>query len=178
MKKKVIIPIIVGMLIIIAGIIIGLQKMNNNDNNKSLLVVRTYSNYAFPSQFNGTAIFDDGSVYGWNFKGSTDKEYKEYIGNNDINTKKGLEKFILKRGKKRPNNVPSKELEEIKRIVNNLTEEDTDYEVGCSAVDAGNFSTAAFKNKTRYEIKVSGACDGTSKTTNSSKLLAIANKYL
>ena len=177
MKKRItIISIIIAIILIIIGVVIGYRNTNNT--NKSLLVVRTYAKYTSSSRFDGTAIFDDGSVYSWNFKGSTDKEYKKYIDNNNIDTKKGLEKFILKRGKKRSNKVPSNELEEIKRIVNSLTEKDTNYEVGCSATQSGNFSTVAFKDTTRYEIKVSGACDGTSKTTNSSRILAIANKYL
>ena len=46
--------------------------VDNNRLNKSLLVVEYYENAAWDNSLYGSAIFDDGSLYKWNYREGTD----------------------------------------------------------------------------------------------------------
>ena len=174
-KKRTIIIIIIVLIVIIIGYII----FNNDKNkNKSLLVVDSFSNHAWEPTFYGTAIFDDGSIYIWNFDHIIHRNYHKYIGDNNINTKYGLEDFILKRGYRRLRKVSNKDLDKLKKYINDLNDEDINFDVNCHGADIGNTIISVYKNNEELILSRSGDCDGNSKTYNVSKILSFIDKYL
>ena len=180
MKKKVIIPIIVTLIVIIIGIFIGykINGKNRQYQNKSILVSVSHSNYAWGITFSGSAIFDDGTIYSWDFNDSDDNDYTKYIGDNNIDTKKGLEKFILNKGNIKVKKVSNNDLEKIENYINNLTEEDTNFDITCHGADIGDTTISVYKNDEQLVLSRSGDCDGNSNSYSALKLLALIDKYL
>lgn len=178
MKKKVIILTIVALVIAIIGLlIINKPKDEKNYQAPTFLIVKTYSNYAWNTQFNGIAIFDDGTIYSWDYEEKTDGNYNDYIGDNDIETKSGMKDFILDKGTKRIKKVSDNDLNRLKEYINNLNDEDVNYEEKCLGADMGTTSISVYKNDKKYTLSTSGDCEGKSKTETAKKILDIIKKY-
>lgn len=178
MNKKFKILTLIG--IIVIGIIIGITIYYNATSkaNKSLLIVSSYSNFAWAPSFSGTAIFDDGTIYSWEFNGSTYEDYKKYIGFSNIETKKGLEKFIIKKGTMKLKTVSQEDLKHIKDYINNLNIENISYKTDCHGADMGTSYTSIYKNDVEYKLREHGDCDGESKNNNVQDLLNLISKYM
>lgn len=155
-KKKVTIIIIVALVIAIIGIlIITKPKEEKEYQAPAFLIVKSYSNYAWSTVFNGIAIFEDGTIYSWDYEEITDGNYNDYIGNNDISTQSGIKDFILNKGTKKTEKVSDDDLNELKKYINNLNDEEDK----------------------KYTLSINGDCEGQSKTKNAKKILDIINKY-
>ena len=178
-KKKVIILIILALVIAIIGIlIINKPKEEKEFQVPAFFIVKSYSNYAWSTQFNGTAIFDDGTIYNWDYEEKTDGNYFDYIGDNDIETQSGMKNFILEKGSKKIIKVSSNDLEKLKEYIKNLNDKDIDYEEKCLGADMGETSISVYKEDKEYILSSSGDCEGTSKSKNATNILEIIDKYL
>ena len=177
-KKKVTIIIIVALVIAIIGIlIITKPKEEKEYQAPAFLIVKSYSNYAWSTVFNGIAIFEDGTIYSWDYEEITDGNYNDYIGNNDISTQSGIKDFILNKGTKKTEKVSDDDLNELKKYINNLNDEDVNYEENCLGADRGETSISVYKEDKKYTLSTSGDCEGQSKTENAKKILDIIKKY-
>ena len=150
MKRKVITYILA--IIVIIGVLLCI-KMGNRSKDSSLLVVSTYSNFAWVSQYKGSAIFSDGTIYTWDFHG---EDYKENTKDYDLQSKDGLEKFILEKGTKKINSVSKSELKEMKKSINEF--QDKDYNLDCHGADMGSSIVSIYQDDKEITIRQSGDC--------------------
>ena len=179
MKNKINRNLILIVIVIIIVAIIGTTICKNIliKADKSLLAVNSYSNFAWSPSFSGTAIFDDGTIYSWKFHGTSNMDYKKYIGMNNIDTKKGLEKFIIKKGSKKIKYVSQNDLKLLKELINNLSVDNTNYQKECHGADMGTSSISVYKENEEYKLAEYGDCDGESKSNNVQELLTLIKKY-
>jgi hypothetical protein len=181
MKKKVLISIVVIIIIVIIGLFICFinnSKTYREDNpNNEILASIIKSNYAWGVTFSGSAIFNDGTIYSWNFDGSNMNEFKEYVGNNNIDTQDGLKNFVLNKASKQSKKVSNEDLEKIEKNINNLTDKDTKFDVNCHGADRGDTSIYVYKNNEQLRLSRRGDCDGQTNSSSGSKILSIINKY-
>lgn len=158
-----------------------LTKFDNydkkNDQIKSILVSDSYFNYAWGISFNGNAIFDDGTIYSWNFHGDNENEYRKFIGHNNIETKTGLENFILNKADIKVQKVSNEDLQQLKNRINNLLDEDTNFVENCHGADMGTNTISVYKNGKELKISEHGDCDGNIISNNTSHILSLINKY-
>ena len=165
-KEKLTIIIIVTLIIAIIGLLI-LSMHNDKKNNKTkdLLAIKMYLLDGWGQDYYGTAIFDDGTIYMWNYIEKIDGSFDEYI--EDTSTKSGMKKFILDNGIKKIRKVSKKDLNELKKYINNLTAEDVDYpQTFCD--DCGEESILVYKDNKEYILSIANTdyTMGESKTEN------------
>jgi hypothetical protein len=168
-SKKLKILIVLGILIIgvFGYFFFGKNKINPN---AELLIINSYSNYAWGFQFHGTAIFDDGSILTWNnVKESNSKiEY-------DIGTTEGLKQYILNEGKLKIRKVSNNKLEKIKENIEKLEDK---IEIEMPGADQGTTSIYVINaNNEKITLKYMGDWNGENQTVESKEILEIVEKY-
>lgn len=168
MKKKVIILIAIG-LIVIGSVIALLIHNKGGKREKSLLVVASNYSFKIGATYGGTAIFDDGTIYTWYYS-STKSEYNGYVGNYSINTKDGFTKFVMDKATKSEKNVSKGDLKQINKYIKNISEKD----VNCD-IDYNKYSSITiYKNNEVIKLDMSDACDV---NANIKELSSLINKY-
>ena len=175
-RKKNFVPYAIIILIILCALMVGVavnQKSgSNNDSGEfELLAVKLYSNYAWGFQFNGTAIFTDGSIYTWSHSGNKN------IGDYKINTAEGLKKYIMDKGKKKLKSVSKKDLDKIKKYVNEIKKEDINLSKNCHGADMGSSTFEVHKNGELVLLYEKGDCDRESDNKKVNELVDIITKY-
>ena len=168
MKNKRLIIILVVAFLIIATISIYSLFAKKNENAK-LLVVKTYSNYAWGFQFNGKAIFDNGSIYTWNESdNSTTKDY-------EIETIEGLKEYILNEADLKYKKVSKKDLKQIKEYINKIEDSIKPENAGADMGTATIFIID--ENDNKIILKRTGDSVGENKKEEAQELLKIIEKY-
>lgn len=174
MKTKKYIIIAVVVLLVVIGMIAIFKSINKpyrkelDNKEKTILAEKSYSNSAWGFTYNGMAIFNDGTIYEWDFRG----ENGDYKANNS----KEHANWILENGSKIDKKVSKKELDEIEKNITNLED---NIELESNAYDAGSNSVSVWnKDNEKIVLKESGDYRGENKSENSKKLIKIINKYL
>ena len=141
-----------------------------NYSNKKILASKIYSNYAWAITFNGTVIFNDGTIYQWEYFNNqlTEDTY-------NLNEEDALKKFILNKAKKKKIKVTKKDLAKIENSIQDL---ENIINLNCPGADQGDEDISIWQNKKEIALKVSGDCIGENKTKKSQEILEILNKYL
>lgn len=176
-NRKIILSTIFLIILLIVIIIMGffiyklykdkqISKRNTNELNiegKQLLIEKSYHNSAWGFRYNGMAIFNDGTIYSWDY---TDNRH--FTGE--------LKNLILEKGNLENKKVSAEDLEKIKEYINNI--EDT-LEIEYQGMDMGEEKVSVW-NSSGKEIKLSVKGDGVgeNKTKNAQELLKIIDKYL
>ncbi len=174
MKNKSVIFIFTIFVLIVVSIIIVFINMNKTYRNelsidkKVILAEKSYINFAWGFNYSGMAIFNDGTIYEWNFVGNR----KDY----DVNNLKEYENWILQNGSKVDKKVTKKDLNRIKKNIknleNNIESENTAYDAGSSSILVWN------DNKEKIILKESGDNTGENKSNVSQELIKIIDNYL
>lgn len=172
MKTNKLIIILVILVIIITLFCILFAKENKYSSNTAdfkLLVIDTYSNYAYGSQFYGTAIFDNGYIYTWKEdNNSNTQKYK-------IGTSEGLKEYILNEGKRKTKRVSNNDLELIREYVSQIQD---DIKITHSGADQGTKSIYVIDEENNEIIlKCSGDSNGENTTKEAKELLELIEKY-
>ena len=152
MNKKIIsyflvLVILFALIFIIPSLFHKEQPKELNDEEKQILVISSYSNFAWVVTMNKKVIFDDGTIYTWEY---SEEEY----GIDDI-YKYTDKEFMLKNGKKLDKKVNTKDLEQIKKYIKNVEETD-DYK--CMGADQGIYNIYVVKNNEEILINSRGDC--------------------
>jgi len=168
-KKKLI--LIVGLIVMIVGILFYvLFEKNEINTNAQILIVNSYSNYAWGFQFHGTAICDDGSILTWNNVKESNLKM-EY----DIGTTEGLKQYILNEGKLKIRKVSNNDLEKLKEQISKLEDK---IELTYPGADQGTTSIYVINtNNDKIILKCTGDCIGENQTLESKEILRIVEKY-
>lgn len=174
MKNKKIIFLSIIILIIAVVLVIILNNMNKSyrkelsNSEKAILAEKAYMNFAWGFQYSGMAMFNDGSIYKWNFEGSN-LDYK-------ADTSEEHSKWILEHGSLISKKVTEDDLEEIEKnidnVENNIEKKNTAYDAGSNYISIWN------TDGKRITLKESGDYTGENKSTTSQKLISIIDKYL
>lgn len=172
MKNKKI--IIVPFVIVITGIFILFNNMNKSyltelsNDEKRIVAENAYMNFAWGFQYSGMAMFNDGTIYKWNFEGSN-ADYK-------VNSTEEHAQWILEHGTRVSKKVTEDDLKVIEQNINNLygsiNSKNTAYDAG------SNYITVWDSNNKQIILKESGDYTGENKSNTSQKLISIINKYL
>ncbi len=169
MNKKIIIILSVLILGIILFIFINILKKGYkkelNNLEKQVLVISSYSNYAWGIQIKEKVIFNDGTIYTWNFDGNNDD-----LNNYDKSNEK---EFILKNGIKSSIKVSSKDLDKLNEYIKKV---DNTTEYKCMGADQGTNSIFVIKNNEKILINSSGDC--IKKINEYESLINLIEKYL
>ncbi len=174
-KKTIIVLILVVLLIISAIFLLKKSWTKSNDaesypeeldnNSKELVAVKAYMNYAWGFQYKGKAIFNDGTIYKWDYsgQGSIIKNVEEH------------KNWILKNGTQMNKKVSEKDLKELEQNINNL---EGTYEAVNESMDAGSNFIKIWKDGVETKIKESGDYTGENSSKTAQQLIKIINKYL
>lgn len=178
MRKNIIIISVIILSMILGGVI-GYMIINNSPNNyrpelnmenKKILAVMSYSNYAWGVTFNGKAIFNDGSIYSWNFNGTV----KEF-GNYDVASYDDIKSYIAKNGKKSKEKLSNNELDKMEGYIKRLNDL---IDLKCMGADQGVSLIYVWSGDKKIKLSSSGDCNGENVTYNGKRLLSLINKYL
>lgn len=144
-------------------------KVNSNSE-KKILFQRVYENHAWGKNYSAIAIFDDGTMYTWNYE-----KNNENVNLNDIHTREGLEKILLDNGKYEGNVISKENVEKLKEYIEKL--EDS-IEVKHLGADQGTTTISVWKaNDKKIDLIVEGDGIGENKTDNSQEILKIVGFY-
>jgi hypothetical protein len=172
-KNQKVIYIIMA-LIIASGLYVLSTNINKSyrselkNGEKRIIAEKAYINYASGFQYNGMAMFNDGTIYKWNFEGS----------NTDYNVNSTSEhiQWIIEHGNKVNKKVSEEDLNKIEQNIKNL---DGTMDRKNTAFDAGtSYITVWNSNNVEITLKESGDYTGENKSNNSKKLIKIIKKYL
>ena len=171
-KKEIVLSIIILILLLI---VILLYCSNKNDsypkelsnNDKVMIVEKAFQNYAWGFQYNGAAIFNDGTIYKWDVEGNK-IDYK-------ISDYERTEDWIFENGKKINKRVTDSDLKIINENIENLS---GDYEPVNKANDAGSSYIKVLKDGKMVKIKESGDFTGENKSSSAQKIIQVISKYL
>ena len=111
--KNIIKILLVVILVTLVVIYRFIPKQTKNVNAK-FIILHTYVNYAWGTQFNGKAIYEDGSIYTWN--DIDDILLKKY----EIGTPNGIKDFIKNEATLSKTKIDKKDLLKIKESVSIL----------------------------------------------------------
>lgn len=150
---------------------------DSNRLSKSPLVVDLYDNHAWDSSMSGTAIFDDGTLYTWNYNESQDGAFNDYIKDYDINTLDGLKEFILDKGSRSDVIIPNSKLDYLKTGISHL-EDDIDYIYSCPGADMGQHTLSINKNGNLVAIGQYGDCVGYSTSQSVVYLISTIGDFI
>jgi len=167
-KLKIII-LLLGILIIgvFGYFFFGKNEINPN---AELLVVSSYSNYAWGFQFYGTAIFDDGSILTWN----NEKDSKSKVKYN-LETNEGLKEYILNEGKLKSIKVSNNKLEKMKENIEKLEDK---IEIEMPGADQGTTSIYVINpDNDKITLKYTGDWNGENQTVESKEILKIVERF-
>lgn len=168
-KKNVFILITAFLIIIVLALIFNninksyRPELTNSE--KTILVEKAYRNYAWGFQYRGMAIFNDGSIYEWDFEGQyTYNEFENY------------EKWILDNGYCIDKKVTEKDLEEIEKNIvvlkNNIERKHSGFDMGSKYIKVWN------THNEEITLKETGDYSGENISSYSQKIIRIINKYL
>lgn len=145
------------------------RKRNKNDE-INFMILNTYSNYAWGIQFNGTVIYDDGTIYTWN------ETNQNKIDKYNIGTTKGLKEFIKKEAKQTKGIVNKSDLNNLKKYISTLED---DIKISYPGADQGtNTISVITENDIEIVLKKSGDASGENKTYESQAILELIEKYI
>ena len=131
------------------------------------MVEKSYINYAWKFKYSGMAIFNDGTIYKWDYSGD-ETSYNVY-------TFEDQSRWILENGELVNNKVIISDLEDIENSILNL--EDS-IESTNTANDAGLKRISIWKDNKKISLKEEGDYTGENKTTSSQNIIKIITKYL
>ena len=171
MKKKYIFLLIIIVLlisfIIYDVISINLSKPLKVDK-KLVLVTNSHINYAWAFTYSGTAIFNDGTIYDWNY--NKESFYPDKMSFEEQSN------WILKEGKIRKTVVKEKDIKRLTKLIEEVNDsiklEYSGADMGKNSLDVWNYST----NK-KITIKQTGDSSGTNKTSKAKSIRRITSKY-
>ncbi len=148
----------------------NIEKENVEQNERKIIITRYYYNYTLRFIYIGKAIFDDGSIYGWNYIGHT-FDFLEY----NLETEEGLKKYILEKGKLVDRIVKEEDLKKMKEYIEDIENVLTfDY----FEHDRGVCNISVWKDNQETIIKSMGDCSGENESESSKKLLKLIDKYV
>lgn len=144
------------------------QKSTNQDT--KFMIIDTYSNYAWGTQFKGTAIYDDGSIYTWNETDNTK------LSNYKLGTPEGLKDFIKKEAKQTKGIINEKDLNNLKKYISTLED---NIKISYPGADQGTNTTSVInENNEEIVLKKAGDSVGENETHESQEILKIVEKYI
>lgn len=170
MKKNKILLLSIMMIISILLIMICIvltkkEEIDINTNEKHVLIVQKYENYAWSYVSYGSFICTDGTIYTY------DKSEKK--NNNSNNTSADALIEIGKLSKKRVSN------RDMKILLDNIKElERREIKLKNAGNDIGSYATIVYKENEPITIKQRGDFEGEDKTKEAQRIIKIANKYL
>lgn len=180
MKKKLLL-LIVFILIVIT--LIALYSPSNHTSSlaqyrpeldivdKKILAEKSYSNFAWGVQYTTSIIFNDGTIFTWNFSGSLN-DYPFF--NND--SKEYRINYILENGTKESKKVSITDLELMENSIESL--EDS-IKIKYPGADQGTSCTSVWNsNGTEIKLRLSGDAEGKNKEKNAKKILEIIDNYI
>ena len=161
--------IIVTIIVIVFCINIGKSYRDElDDKYKQIIAEKSYINFAWGFQYSGMAIFNDGTIYKWNFEGSH-IDYK-------VNNLEEHRKWILEHGSKVGKKVSENDLQESEKIAANL---ENNIDLKNTAYDAGSNSISVWNaDGKKITLKESGDYSGENKSNEAQRLISIISKYL
>ncbi len=173
MKNKIIIILII---ILVFGFLLLVLLKNNkketnnyrnelNNDEKEILVEKTYSNYAWSITVNKKVIFNDGTIYYFSLSGNMNE-----MSNYNINDAKSL---VLEHGSKLDYKASEQDLKIIESEIKKVKEIENKE---CRGADQGSHTIAVYKDNEEIIIDESGDCEGHNDEYN--KLISTINKYL
>ncbi len=139
------------------------EELDNDK--KEVLAISSYSNYAWSVQENKTVIFNDGTIYYWDFNGSIEDIIDLDKGNTKV--------FMLENGKKLDIKVTNKDLEKIEKEIKNVEKIDGQK---CLGADQGTHGIYVVKNGKEIAIEITGDCE--SKDKKYENIVNIIKKYV
>jgi len=149
----------------------NVSKDESNNDSRRILIKKSYSNYAWGSQFNGKAIFSDGTIYSWDSKNESD-DWRNY----DLSSIDELTDFLSEYGNLENTKVSEEDLEKIKDYINDLED---DIDIRHPGADMGTTVISAINSDNeKIDLKLKGDSEGENKTKNAQELLEIINNYL
>lgn len=138
---------------------------------KKILAEKSYSNFAWGVQYTTSIIFDDGTIFTWNFSGSLN-DYPFFT--ND--SKEYRKNYILENGTKESKKVPITDLEFMENFIESL--EDS-IKIKYPGTDQGTSCTSVWNsNGTEIKLRLSGDAEGKNKEKNAKKILEIIDNYI
>ena len=164
--------IVISAFIAFMSIIIAqsfIQKRNDNNQIK-FMILNTYSNYAWGMTFNGSVIYDDGTIYTWN------ETSQNKINQYNIGTAKGLKEYIVNEATKSNKKVNENDLNNLKKYIGTLKD---DIKINYPGADQGTTTISVItENNEEIILKKTGDSVGENKTYESQAILEIVEKYL
>ncbi len=143
----------------------------SNNHSRKILIEKSYSNYAWGSQYNGKAIFSDGTIYSWDSKNESDN-WRNY----NLTSIDELTDFLFDYGILEDTKVSKEDLEKIEEYINDLEDE---IDIKHPGADMGTTVISAIKSDgKKIDLKLKGDAEGENKTKNAQELLEIINNYL
>ncbi len=139
------------------------EELDNDK--KEVLAISSYSNYAWSVQENKTVIFNDGTIYYWDFNGSIEDIIDLDKGNTKV--------FMLENGKKLDIKVTNKDLEKIEKEIKNVEKREWQK---CLGADQGTHGIYVVKNGKEIAIEITGDCE--SKDKKYENIVNIIKKYV
>ena len=141
--------------------------------NKKILAEKTYSNFAFGIQYTTSIIFNDGTIYTWDYSAQT---YDFPFATEATSSKEYYINYILNNGKKSSKKVSTTDLETMENYIENL--EDS-IKIQYPGADQGTSSTSVWNsNGTEIKLRLSGDSVGKNKELNTKKILKIIDSYI
>ena len=163
----------ITLFIVIAVILLGLVcifKVYNSKplktDNLEILVTDSYVNYAWGYTYNGTAIFNDGSIYDWSYN-------DEPLPDQSLEERAEWIKMV---GVERDSRVKTRDINKLLKLIPNLKNR---MKVKYVGADQGSFSIEVwnYKKKSQIPILQSGDSKGRNNTKESKKIIKIVSKY-
>jgi hypothetical protein len=140
----------------------------SNYDEKKIIAEKAYKNYAWGFNYNGMAMFDDGTIYKWNFSGS----YVDY----NVNSNSEHIQWIIEHGNEVDEKVSEEDLNKIKQNIETL---DGTIDFENTALDAGSSYIVVWNsNDKKITLREKGDLTGENNSTNTKKLIEIIETYL
>lgn len=170
MKNKSNILIIFTLIVMISiVVIVSLIPKRSDYIDTKFVILNTYSNYAWTTNFQGSAIYDDGTIYTWN------ETNKNKLNEYQIGTPQGIKKYIEDEAKKSNKKVSDRDLIELKKYINSLKD---NIKLQYPGADQGtNTISVITNNNIEIVLKKTGDSVGENKTQESQNIIKIVEKY-
>lgn len=184
MKKKLFLLIA---LILIAITSIAIYLLSNNTSiptltqyrteldiaDKKILAEKTYSNFAWGIQYNTSLIFNDGTIYSWNYSEQT---YDFPFASEETSSDEYYKNYILENGKKSIKKVSKADLELMENYIESL---ENSIKIKYPGADQGTSTTSVWNsNGTEIKLRLSGDAQGKNTEENAKELLEIIDNYI
>ena len=167
-KLWIIIGIVAGVFAIIGALFCVFASSLNN-NSKLLVAERAYTNWAWGFSYDGKAIFNDGTIYEWEY-------HNDDYADGFPETREDRGNWILKNGTPINRVVSEKDMNEIKNNIDALGS--VNYEKEGGGADMGSSYISIWKNNEEILLKESGDWRGDNTNKEAQNLIKLITKYL